>query len=514
MPVVPDDVSVRVLLERRARSDPDGCFLLYGGERLSFSALDTGVNQLANGLARQGIHAGDRVAVMLGNHPDHVRLFFALAKLGAVQVPINTHLRHDPLAYVLGHADPAMLVAEAAYAAAVEEAFAINDRNVSVYWRGPTAATGDLFESLAKGAPATPPPGEPSASDVLTVLYTSGTTGPPKGVLVTDKMHRVCALASAMAADARAGDVMYTWEPLYHVGGTEVLVLALDHQVTIALAERFSASAFWQECRDTGATQIHFLGGILQMLLAQPPQSSDRDHRVRVAWGGGAPPETWRAFETRFGVEVRENYGMTEASSLTSINVDARFGTVGRPAPWFEVMIADEDETILAPGQRGEILVREREPGLITPGYFRDPEATARALRNGWLHTGDLGCLDEDGYLHFLGRLKDCIRRRGENISAWEIEHVVDQLDFVEECAVVAVPGDLGDEEIMLFVKPVEGTRVDPDAVFSWCAAHLADFQVPQYLAAVDDFEKTGTQRVRKETLSRSTQGCWVRIPR
>ena len=202
---------------------------------------------------------------------------------------------------------------------------------------------------------------------------------------------------------------------------------------------------------------------------------------------------------------------MTEASSLTSINVDARFGTVGRPAPWFEVGIVDDDDAVLAPGMRGEIVVREREPGLITPGYFRDPEATARAIRNGRLHTGDLGWLDEEGCLHFCGRLKDCVRHRGENVSAWEIERVVERLEAVEECAVVGVPAEVGEEDIKLFVKVCPGAKLEPDAVFAWCARHLADFQVPRYLAVVDAFEKTGTQRIRKETLPRTTGGCRVR---
>jgi crotonobetaine/carnitine-CoA ligase len=324
-------------------------------------------------------------------------------------------------------------------------------------------------------------------------------------------MHRAAALASRLAAGVRDGDVMYMWEPLYHIGGTQVLILALEQRVTLAMTTRFSVSRFWDECREEGVTQIHFLGGILQMLLTRAPDARDRDHPVRIAWGGGAPPGAWRAFEDRFGVQVRENYGMTEASSLTSINDDGRFATVGRPAPWFEVRIEAEDGSTPGPGGRGEILVREREPGLITPGYFRNPEATARALRDGWLHTGDLGCLDADGYLVFLGRLKDCIRRRGENISAWEIEHVVNAMPQVEECAVIGVPSALGEEEIKLFVKPVESARIDPAGVFRWCEERLSAFQVPLYLAVVDGFEKTGTQRIRKETLSRSTGDCSVR---
>ena len=512
MSFIRDDVTLRALLERRAAREPDRAYLVHGGRSLTFAELDTSANRLANGLAERGIGEGMRVAVMLDNHPDLVCLFFALAKLGAVHVPVNTRLRGDPLAYLLGHAEPAMVIAESGYAPVVTTALA--DDTVTLAWRagdGDALARDALEFSQLQAASTGPPPGSPTTSSVLAVLYTSGTTGPPKGVLVTDRMHRASAVASAMAADVRPGDVMHLWEPLYHVGGIQVLVLALEHDVTIALGGRFSASGFWREVRRSGATRIHFLGGILQMLLAQPPRADDRDHPVRVAWGGGAPDDVWRAFEERFAVQVRENYGMTEASSLTSINVDARFGCVGRPAPWFEVRVVGEDGAPRDPGARGEILVREREPGLITPGYFRDPEATASAIRGGWLHTGDLGYLDEQGYLHFCGRLKDCVRHRGENVSAWEIERVVERLDSVEECAVVGVPAEIGEEDIKLFVKPRQEAALDPDTVFSWCARRLAHYQVPRYLAVVDGFEKTGTQRIRKETLPRTTEDCSVR---
>ena len=511
MPVVADDLSLRILLERRAAADPDACYLSYRGEQLRFADLDREVNRLANAFARHGITAGDRVAVMLDNHPDHVRVFFALAKLGAIQIPVNTRLRHDPLAHLLRQGEPGLLIAEADYAPALMEALAGNITAPDCLWRGATDSPGRSFDSFTERSPDSAPPGAPAAGDVLTVLFTSGTTGPPKGVQVTDRMHRVCALASTLCADVRDGDVLYLWEPLYHVGGTEVLVLALEQNVRIALSDGFSVSRFWRECRDVGATQIHFLGGILQMLLSAPADPLDRQHRVRIAWGGGAPADAWRAFEQRFAVQVRECYGMTEASSLTSINTDGRFDCAGKPAPWFEVRIAAEDGTPRATGERGEILVRGREPGLITPGYVRNPEATARTLRNGWLHSGDLGYLDEEGYLHFLGRLKDCVRRRGENISAWEIEQVVNAMAAVEESAVIGVPGDLGDEEIKLFVKPVKGARIDPQAVIDWCAGHLAEFQIPRYVSAVDAFDKTGTERIRKQSLPRTTHDCWMR---
>jgi crotonobetaine/carnitine-CoA ligase len=512
-----DDITVRALLEHAAAERPQDTFALFRGQRIRLGELDRGVNRVANALTARGIRAGDRVGVMLDNHADHARMFFALVKLGAVQVPVNTRLRHDALSYLLRQSDPALLIAEAHYRDAVDEARAGARSELPTIWRSEDAAPAlgaarsqDLH-FLTASAPDTPPPGEPRPGDVLGILYTSGTTGPPKGVMVTDKMHRACAAGAVLAADIHDGDVLHMWEPFYHVGATQVLIMALEHRITLAMMERFSASRFWTQCREVGATRIHFLGGILQLLLAQPPTSEDRQHDVRIAWGGGAPADAWRAFEARFGVQVRENYGMTEASSLTSANVSPRFATVGTVLPWFRVRIADAGGADVGVGERGEILVREREPGLITPGYFRNDEATRETLRGGWLHTGDHGFLDEDGYLHFLGRLKDCIRRRGENISAWEVEHVVNTMPGIEECAAVAVARELGDEEIKLFLRMVDGSAFDAEAVFRWCGEHLPDYQVPLYLAPIEAFEKTGTERIRKELLSRSVDDAWRR---
>ncbi|MCP5151905.1 MAG: AMP-binding protein [Chromatiales bacterium] len=513
MAIIRDDITVSGMLEAARRRDPARLYLRFGSTALSVGELAERVEALAGGLHRIGLRSGDRVPVMLANSVDHVVLFFALQRLGVVQVPVNTGLRADGLAYLLRHCDPRWVVAEVGYSDQVRAALAEVDL-AGVLWRGGMpAASGPVdaaLEPLLDG-PGDAPPASADPSRVMGILYTSGTTGPPKGVQVTDKMLRAAAWACAQAADARAGDTLLMWEPIYHIGGSQVLVLALEHAVTLGMVERFSASRYWSEVRELGATQIHYLGGILQILLRQPPRPDDRDHPARVAYGGGAPAAVWRDFADRFGVQVREVYGMTEASSFTSINTDGRFDCTGRPAPYFDVRIADADGHAVAVGTRGEILVREREPGLITPGYFRNPEATARALRDGWLHTGDVGWLDEDGYLHYAGRTKDAIRHRGENVSAWEVERVVDQHPQVQESAVIGVTDELGDESIKLLVKPTAGSVLEPAALLAWCETRLAAFQVPTYLAFVDDFERTATQRIRKETLARGTEDCWRR---
>jgi carnitine-CoA ligase len=248
---------------------------------------------------------------------------------------------------------------------------------------------------------------------------------------------------------------------------------------------------------------------VLGLLLKQPPRHEDLHHSVRIAWGGGAPAHLWEPFERRFGVRMREAYGMTEAASFTTINLEGRVGSIGRPVPHFEVKIVTENGRAAATHETGQIVVREREPGLLMKGYLKDDERTAEALRDGWLYTGDFGARDADGFFYFAGRRRDRLRRRGENVSAWEIEQVVAMHADVESCAAIGVPSDVGDEDIKLFVKPVGGKQLDPLDLICWCERHLAYFQIPRYVELVDEFPRTPTERIRKDQLSTSVTGCW-----
>jgi len=295
--------------------------------------------------------------------------------------------------------------------------------------------------------------------------------------------------------------VMFMWEPLYHIGGAQMIVLPLIRDVTLALVEHFSASRFWNQAKADGASHIHFLGGILQILLKQPPAALDRQHGVRIAWGGGCPREIWRPFEQRFGVQIRECYGMTECSSITTYNDSGAVGSVGRPAPWFDVALISPAGAPVPTGERGEIVVRTSLPGAITRGYLSNPEATARALRGEAFHTGDLGSFDADGNMYFHGRMTDNVRVRGENVSALEVEQVVAKHPAVEDCAMVGVAAEIGEQEIKLFVKRRAGAVLDAAALSGWLAERLAPYQNPRYIVMVDEFERTASQRIMKHRL-------------
>jgi carnitine-CoA ligase len=501
------------LLDRRARDDSAKPFCVFDGSVVSFGELQQRVNRLATGFAALGIRSGDRVAVMLANHPDHLVVFLALVRLGATQIPVNVHLRGLGLEYVLAHSEARVVVADECYAPLLVALLPKSSIGLSV-WRGtPTPAVGparsiSLLDVAAAGTSAAPP-STPDADRIVSITYTSGTTGPPKGVMLGEKPYLMAGHVAGQLAAVRPGDVMLTWEPLYHIGGSQVIVTCLQHGVLMALLERFSASSFWDEARRYRATQMHYLGGVLGLLLKQPPRPDDREHAVRIAWGGGAPAHLWEPFERRFGARIHECYGMTEAASFTTINLEGRVGSIGRPVPHFEVKILTENGRPAATHETGQIVVREREPGLLMKGYFKDPERTAETLRDGWLYTGDFGATDADGFLYFAGRRRDRLRRRGENVSAWEIEQVVSMHADVEACAAIGVSSDVGDEDIKVFVKPVGGKRIEPLDLIRWCEQHLAYFQIPRYIELVDAFPLTPTERIRKDQLSPSITSCF-----
>lgn len=504
-------LTIRELFDARVQADTHHVYCRFEDEAITLGALAARVNRFANGLLALGLRPGDRLAVMLPNHPDYVVAFLAMARIGICQVPINVNLKGASLQYLIDHSDLSGIILDARFGEQVVPVLRADNMPLVVARGAFTIGHARIVpfpEIEAKGTAETPRV-TTRQDDTLCILYTSGTTGAPKGVLVSDKMLQAAGWAAARLADVRAGDVLYLWEPIYHIGGCEVLILALLERVTLGLVERLSISRFWDDARRFGATHIHFFGGVLPLLLKEPPSPADRDHKVRIAWGGGCPAPMWKPFQERFGLRIRECYGMTEASSFTTLNTAEKFGSVGTPLPYFEVRIADDSGAFLGPNQRGEIWVRAKESGVVMKEYFRNPEAAAATLVDGWLRTGDFGYCDEEGFFYYAGRKKDSLRRRGENISAWEVERVLNQHPDIAESAVVGVDNDIADQDVKAFIRLKPGHDLDPLALIKWCEPRMARFQIPRYVAFIDQFPKTPTERIRKELLSRANDDCW-----
>jgi crotonobetaine/carnitine-CoA ligase len=486
---------------RQAAATPHRVFARIGERALTFGALERSSAAQAAWLRARSVAAGDRVALMLRNGEAALSLMLAIARAGAVWVPVNTQAVGDNLAYVLSHAEPRIVVAEPDLLPTISACGAD--------LRCPTISAADALDEAQAVAPIGDIPVYPPADTAFAIMYTSGTSGRPKGVIVSHRMLRLAGEAAALVSAARDGDVLYVWEPLFHIGGAQMIVLPLIRNVTLVIAGRFSASRFWADLGACGATHMHFLGGILQMLLEQPPGPLDRTHGVRIAWGGGCPRDVWRPFEARFGVEIRECYGMTECSSFTTANLDGTVGSVGKPIPWLDVAVADAAGKPVAVGERGEIMVRERLPGALTRGYFKDPIATEKAFRDGAFRTGDIASRDAAGNLYFHGRMTDSVRVRGENVTAAEVEDVARKHPAIEDCAMIGVAAAVGEAEIKLLVKPKAGASLSPAALSAWLAQRLARYQRPRYIAVVDEFERTPSQRIMKHKLSRRTDDAW-----
>ncbi|MGE0553380.1 MAG: AMP-binding protein [Gemmatimonadales bacterium] len=503
-----DTPTLATLLASQAARTPDATFLLFRDSRHSFREVDEDAARLAAGLAGLGVQSGEAVVSLLPNSFDAARLWFATARLGAIWAPINTEFRGPGLAHAINLTRGATLVVDEAM---LEFVAPIADQLPTVrriVVRGsPARAPGARWERLSLAdvpadAPAPIAPGT-RATDTALLLYTSGTTGPSKACALSHRyVIRQAELTSA-AWEASPSDVAYCPFPMFHADATVFTIApALVHGSAAALVERFSVSRFWSDIRTFGATTFDYMGATLALLFKQPPREDDRDNPARLGWGVPRP-DFAPAFEERFGVTLVEGYGSTEAG-IPVVQYPGKSyppGACGRVRAEYEVRIGDDEDDPVPTGAVGEILVRAREPFLTMTEYFGMPDATARAFRNCWFHSGDLARMDAAGNLYFVGRKKDAIRRRGENISLFEIEQVVDTHPAVLESAAYGVPSALTEEDVAIAVVLRSGAAPDPAELIRFCQERMARYMVPLYVTFWDSLPKTPTEKVSRVAL-------------
>jgi carnitine-CoA ligase len=454
------------------------------------------VAQLQRWFSRQHLTAGDRVAVMLGNSAAHIHLIYALILSGLVWVPVNTKLRGAGLEYLLAHAEPKLLISEAEFDDVIDRIECGTTQRVEL----------PAFDAADPNASLQTRPIDPY--DPLCVIYTSGTTGAPKGVVFTHRMMRIASEAALRVADVRRGDRLFLWEPLCHIGGAQMLLLPFLENVGLFVVPRFSATHFWTQIARSGATQLHYLGGVLDILMQLPDDAQPASHTLRVGWGAGVSAANWHHVEARLQVKLRECYGMTECSSFATLNANGKPGSIGQSLPWIDVELLDERGMPVADGEIGEIVLSSRVEGTFLPTYLKNDDATRAALRDGKLHTGDSARRDADGDLFFVGRRTDSMRVRGENVSAWEIERVFASHPAIQASAAIGVASSIGEQDILLNVQ-FKGDAVDWRAMHAWAAERLASFQLPRYYRAVSHFELTASERIRKHLLPRTVDDAW-----
>lgn len=496
-------------LRALAAQEPDRVYLKDAGAPVTAAELLLRVQLMVEQLRSRGVTADSRVALSLPVGCDHVVSIFALLELGALWIPLNTQLIGTPLAHQLADSGATHIIADPA--AALTQDPAVRDEGCAADFAG--ALSHPVRFVVLIGRHRSQQEAEDRAGACL-LMYTSGTTGPPKGALVTETMLRAAVLGALEVSAPVAGDVFFVWEPLFHIGGAQVVFLPLFAEVSLALVSRFSASRFWSDVRAYDATHIHYLGGVLQILLQLPVDPLERDNRVRVAWGAGATPEVQTACRERFAFALHECYGMTEASSIVTVNADDQEGGVGLPLPWVEVAIREHSgaqQTGQAPESVGEIVVRGLIDGLVTPGYLGNADATAKIRDGEWFRTGDLGFLDAAGRLHFSGRASDSIRVRGENISAWQIESVFGLHPAIDRCAVIGVDAAVGEQEMVLCYTVDSEASVTPQEILDWGSTQLAKFQIPRYARRLETMPLTPSQRVAKHKLPHTLEGATAR---
>ena len=522
---LPWETTIGQVLDRITEGDPEKTFVEIGGASYSYHEVRDGVLRTASMFREMGVRHGDRVGLFLPNCIEYLYCWFGLSGLGAISVPINTAYRRDETAYILNNAEAVALVTDPSLAdvAGVAADLAPSIRHRIMRGDEPVGDGWTSFNEAFEGAKPLADRPEVSPDDVSMLVYTSGTTGNPKGVMVTHRMYAAAGQGFKHWTQATSDDRFFTCLPFYHANIQYYSTMgALATGATLVIVDRFSASRFWGQVREAKATVVNFIGMMMPVLSKNPEHPDDADNTVRLFYGSPSfSPEFLAEFQDRFATDIIVGFGMTETcyGTIEAIREDRRSGSSGSPRqhpdPRFQntVRIADAETGVhVGPNTVGEITIKNP---AVMPGYWRNDEQNREALRDGWLYTGDLGRLDEDGFLYFVDRKKDIIRRRGENISSQEVENVIKANPNVLDCAVVAVPSELGEDEVKAYVTPRPGATVDLEQVVYWCAEHLAYFKVPRYWEVRDELPRTPSLRVRKDVLRQEREdliaGCYDR---
>lgn len=496
------------VLEARAAGTPDEPFLaMSGGVRYSYGEFNRLANQVMHGLRERGFGAGDRVAILLHNCPEYLIASYALKKLGAVEISINTNLRGPGMLHAFTVSQPTGLVTSSDLLAHLQQVLDAAGAPGHVFLvdgaHGDAAVAGyQAFASLVSEVDSNPAE-HPRPSALATVAYTSGTTGPSKACMLSHQYGMTMGANMAKHLGILPSDCLYCPFPMYHVDAPYLTVApALLVGGRAALGARFSVSGFWQEARDLGATVFDFMGATLTMLWKQEESALDSDNPVRLAWGVPVPPFK-EEFERRFGLRITTGYGLTDGGMAVWADAaeDLPEGACGKARDPYDLRIVDADGRELPTGESGEILLTSRTPGAMMDGYLSMPDETSRVLAEGWLRTGDLGHLDGEGFLYFDGRKTDSIRRRGENISAWEVELVLESHPSVLEAAVIGVPSELTEEDVKAFVVLRAGHSLAADELRDYCRPRMAKYMVPDHVEFLDEIPRTPTGKTAKHLL-------------
>lgn len=520
-------MNIPELLEKNAAEQPDKVYLYFADKTITYKEFNLTANRVANAFKKLGVVKADMAAIMLPNCPEYLFAWMGLNKLGAVEVPVNTNFKEAELQYLLQHAEASTIV--------IHESFYPVLKNL----QGPDLPK--LKNVVYVGAGAAPAGTVPFANllnetsdfvqpmiaddDPAVCIYTSGTTDRPKGVMNSHRGWVLTGQSYAYTVGITKNDRLMTPNPLFHANAQVYSTMgSLAAGASLIVLEKFSGSRILDQARHYGATKLVVVQAVTPWIWNQPVKDNDPDNPIRTMVAGNVPKEYYSDFEKRFALKIQTIYSLTEAVMAV---MGPREGTQPRkaggigvpmehpdPSVKNEVRIANEAGTEMPLGEQGEIIIRN--PAVMI-GYYKDPVKTAETKKDGWIHTGDLGYRDADGYLFFVGRGKDVIRRRGELISPAEIETVINGHDRVAECAVIGVPSGLGtgEEEVKAYIRLKDGATLSPPEIIDWCTGKLGEFKIPRYIEFKTEFPKSAIGRIQKNALKKEksdlTKDCWDR---
>ena len=497
----PSERTLPAMLQRQANRYSSHPLIVTHNGSISFAQAPYLAARFAGTLALAGIRRGDRVALMCSNRVDFFEVYSGCAWLGAVVVPINTASRGPQLQHILTNSGAHLLIIEA------ELLNALDHVNIGALALERIWCIGDHVRTSFDGLPVSnvPPraqavePGGTDPAQLLAILYTSGTTGPSKGVCCPQAQYFWWALNGIRNLEIREADVLCTSLPLFHSNALGTFYQAVLSGSTIVAEPRFSASRFWQSLVQHRATATYVLGAMVPILLAREPTTEERSHRVRCGLGPGVPANLHIAFQQRTGIRLIDGYGSTETNFVIgSTTAEQCPGSMGKVCPGYHARVIDRNGDDVAPGHPGELILRSDDPLSFATGYFAMPQDTSAAFRGGWFHTGDRVVREADGSFRFLDRLKDAIRRRGENISSYEVEQVLLSNPAVAAAAVFAVPSELAEEEVMAAIVRRPGSVLTETALHEFCRPRLARFALPRFIEFVDVLPMTENGKVQK----------------
>ncbi|PWT90199.1 MAG: ATP-dependent acyl-CoA ligase [Proteobacteria bacterium] len=516
----PHERTLPVMLARQAERFARKPLVTAGDRTLSFGEARDAAARFAGALHTAGIRAGDRVALIASNRMEFIEAFLGCAWLGAICVPINVASRGAQLQHILSNCGARLLIIEPIYlpnlahldhvALALEAVWLIDvaaPATVGPLPARPMPRQETLIEESIAPARLRP-------SDLVTILYTSGTTGPSKGVRCPHAQYFWWGVNTSALLQLGPDDVLCTTLPLFHTNALNAFYQALLTGARVAFEPRFSASGFFATLAARKATVTYLLGAMVPILLSRPQAEEESRHPVRVALAPGVPAQFHAEFTARTGIRLLDGWGSTETNFVLGAPVDRqRPGLMGPVHAGFQARVVDEEDNDVPDGTPGELIVRADAPFAFATGYFNEPEKTVEAWRNLWFHTGDRVIREADGYFRFVDRLKDAIRRRGENISSFEVEQVLLSHPAVANAAVFPVRSALAEDEVMAVIVPRPGSTPTEIEIIKFCEPRLPYFAVPRYLEFAQELPMTENGKVQKYKLTERgvTANTWDR---